>query len=169
LADQVRATASAGTVVPADAGLLSAVDRDFVTAVFQDGFAEVDMARFASRRADSSAVRDIARTTEAQQRKAVEELAAIVARLGVAPPAARETARREGQDALAGLSGRAFDRQYVLQQLAAETVRLASYERQAEQGGNAQLRAFARRHAPDTQRRLDALRLIDSDLAARGR
>jgi len=168
LADRIRATASAGTVVPADAGLLSAADRDFVAAAFQDGFAEVDTARLASRRAVSAAVRDIARTTEAQQRKVVEELGTITARLGVKPPTARNAAQREGQDALAGLSGRAFDRQYVLQQLAAETLRLAAYERQAQQGGNAQLRAFARRHAPDTQRRLDALRVIDSDLAARG-
>jgi putative membrane protein len=63
---------------------------------------------------------------------------------------------------MGGLSGTAFDRQYVTQQIAEHEVTLALLRGEARSGQDRDVRAFAERHVPVIERHLARLRELET-------
>jgi putative membrane protein len=95
-----------------------------------------------------------------------EELVAVASKKGVAPPTAPDPGRQAVSAMLAQLSGPAFDRQYIPQQLADHEAELTVLQGQMKYGQDADLRAFAERTAPEVERHIAMLRRLNTSRTA---
>ncbi|HEX8374236.1 MAG TPA: DUF4142 domain-containing protein [Geminicoccaceae bacterium] len=148
------------------ASSLSAVDRAFVAQAAYGSLAEAALGRLASTQAGSDSVREFGRMMVDTHGRINEELVAVASKKGVAPPTAPDPGRQAVSAMLAQLSGPAFDRQYVPQQLADHEAELAVLQGQMKYGQDADLRAFAQRTAPEVERHIAMLRRLNSSQTA---
>ena len=148
------------------ASSLSAVDRAFVAQAAYGSLAEAALGRLAATQAGSDSVRVFGRMMVDTHGRINEELVAVASKKGVAPPTAPDPGRQAVSAMLAQLSGPAFDRQYVPQQLADHEAELAVLQGQMKYGQDADLRAFAQRTAPEVERHIAMLRRLNSSQTA---
>jgi predicted outer membrane protein len=111
---------SAGFVIGASAGFaaeISSADRNFVNEAAAGGLAEVQDAQLAQQKSASSDVKQFAGTMITDHTQANTELKQIAHGKGITPPNAPTRAQQSAQEDLKKLSGGAFDRQYMKQQV----------------------------------------------------
>ena len=156
-ASKAPAATPPSTAAPAHAKALSAQDRKFVTTAGEAGAAEVEMARIAMDRADSSDVKGFASRMVSDHQKAGEELDKIASSKGVQLDDKMSAKDRAELDRLRKLQGTGFDREYVKSQLAAHKAAVALFEQESKSGKDGDLKQFAASTLPTLQ---DHLQLV---------
>ena len=159
----VAATAACSTPVglsrtTGEASSLSAVDRTFLSQAAYGSLGEATLGRLASVRAGSEDVREFGRMMITIHDSMNQELATLASQKGVLAPTSADPGRSAVAGMLEELSGPAFDRQYVAQQLADHQTSLTVFQGQQRLGSDPQLRAFAERYAPEVERHIEMLR-----------
>jgi putative membrane protein len=125
-------------------GAINNVDRQFICHAAIGESAGVVFARMAARRAASPAVRDYAQRMDYDHAKAHEEIASLArGEAGVLAPAGLDSERLVKRDALAGLSGPAFDSAYLRASVEEDTQLLELYQTEIKNGGSPTFRRFA--------------------------
>jgi putative membrane protein len=155
--------ASPGKSGAASTGL-SGSDRSFVATAAEAGTAEVAMAKVARERAASSAVSSFAARMIDDHGKANQELQKIATSKGLSPSDKLSASDRSAMKMLQGASGRAFDQKYVHLQLAAHEQAVALFEGEAENGQDADLKAFADSTLPILRSHLQHVRTLDASV-----
>jgi putative membrane protein len=154
LAQQVAATGNAAT------SQLNQTDRRFLNAAATGGLAEVDAARIAEEHATKDQVKQFARQMIADHGKANEELKALAAEEGAKPPAAPDAKQKAAANHLKTLSGAAFDRAYVRDEIKDHKTTIALFQKEAKSGQDAKLKAFAAQTLPTLQKHLQMAQQI---------
>jgi putative membrane protein len=148
---------------------LSSSDRKFMQEAAVGGLSEVAMARVAVERASSEAVRDYARKMIEDHTRANEELMQLASTKGVALPTAPDAKHQQMLTRLSGMSGAAFDREYVRNAgVKSHEKMLKLVQNHSRKGRDADARAFAAKMVPAVQMHLDMARQLSTGGAAGG-
>jgi putative membrane protein len=130
-------------------GPVAGAERAFVAEAAASGLAEVEAGRLVGTRTEDPALKSFADAIERAHRSSNEELQRIASAKGIDLPATPEGEPRERLNRLSGLSGGELRRGY-LHEFGVESHRSAIelFERQASEGQDPELRAFAERTLP---------------------
>lgn len=134
---------SSNAAPAAPAKTLSMQDRKFVETAGEAGAAEVEMAKVAMERADSSDVKSFASRMMSDHEKAGDDLEKIASSKGVNIDDHMSAKDRAELDRLHKLQGASFDREYVKSQLAAHKAAVALFDKQSKSGNDSELKQFA--------------------------
>jgi putative membrane protein len=154
LAQQVAATGDAAT------GQLNQPDRRFLDAASTGGLAEVAAARIAEEHASQDPVKVLARSLIIEHNKANDELTALAGQHGIAAPTEPGGKQKAAADRLKVLSGAAFDRAYVRDEIKDHKTMIALFQKEANSGQDPELKAFASQTLPSLQRHLQMAQKI---------
>lgn len=134
---------------------LSAADRKFINEAAEGGMAEVQLGQLALKRGSSDAVKQYAQQMIDEHTTVNNELMAIATQKGVTPPKAISGKHEKVRAKLSKLSGTSFDQAYMKEAgIKAHTQQAALFQRQAEQGQDPDLKAFAAKTLPAVQQHL---------------
>lgn len=145
-------------------GGLSSAEQKFVMTAAADGALEVELGRLASQRAASDDVRRFGARMLEDHSKAGDELRQLAASKGLRVPGGLDQKQRAVVSRLASLSGAAFDREYVKLMLKEHKQAVSLFQKQAGQGRDAQVRAFASRMLPALQTHLSMIQDISNEM-----
>jgi putative membrane protein len=149
-----RAAATPSAIPAAQDAGASKPDRKFVETATAAGIAEVEMAKVAQQRGGSTGLKAFADRMVADHGKANRELASIAAAKGIAVPDRISGKDQRALARLRTLRGEKFDTEYLKTQLAAHKRAVALFKREAEDGKDGELKAFASAALPTLQQHL---------------
>ena len=141
--------AAPGGMIPdrsadATAGPVAGADRSFVGEALTGGLAEAEAGKMAAEKATGPEVKAFGEQLEKDHSAANLKLAQIASSKGITPSEAVEGAHRVQLDDLARLSGEEFDRAFLERfGVAAHEESIRNFERQAKEGHDPDIRAFA--------------------------
>jgi putative membrane protein len=148
---------------------LSAADKQFMIQAAQGGMAEVQFARIANQKASSQTVRQYAQQMINDHTPANQELMSIAARKGVILPKTIGPQNQAIKRSLSQLSGTAFDRAYLRAAgVQSHTQQAALFQREAQQGRDPDVKAFAARVLPIVQGHLQMARADVNNVSGMG-
>lgn len=126
-------------------------DQSFMIDAARGGIAEVELGRLAAQRAASEPVRQFAQRMVAEHGAANQELMQLAQRKGLMLPQEMDAGHRAAMDRLAALSGPAFDEAYMAEMVKGHQNAAALFAREAQQGQDPDVRAFAMKALPRVQ------------------
>lgn len=136
-------------------------DRTFAAQAARDGAAEVALGRLAAAQAQSQAVKTFGQRMVDDHTRAGEELKAAARADGIELPA--EASPRSAADArLASLRGAEFDDAYVRHMVQAHDEAVELFRREARDGDQPNLRAFAGKTLPTLEEHLRMARALQA-------
>jgi len=132
---------------------LPAGDLRFVNDVAQDGMAEVKLGQYAADHGTAAAVKDFGQRMVRDHTKANDELMALAKNKGVTPPA--DLGRHQAVvDRMTKLSGDGFDKSYASHMVGDHVAAIAMFRREAQNGQDADVKAWAAKTLPTLQEHL---------------
>lgn len=144
---------------------LAPTDRAFARAVADDAQAEIAIATLAQQTTSSDIVRTFAEDMQQVYLDTAQELREISERKHEALPTVVSRDDQVALDRLSHLSGRAFDREFAENVIAAHREAIAAFRLYASTGGDPELRALADRHLPKLQKLLSAAQDVRNSAA----
>jgi putative membrane protein len=103
-------------------------------------------------------VRSFARKLAQDHARAEKELSQLFSRKGIPPEPELAGNLQNSLDRLAGLKGGQFDQAFKQQVIEDHQKAIALFEKQAEQGTDPELKAFAQKHLPHLREHIDIAR-----------
>ena len=129
---------------------LSGADKQFVMHAAEGGQAEVALAKLAQQKASNAEVKSFAERLERDHSQANDELKSLASQkqitLAEKPSAAAAKLEK--------LSGAAFDKAYITAMVSDHQKDVRAFERQAEHGADAEIKAFASKTLPTLKEHL---------------
>lgn len=157
-------TQSSPSANPQSQTQLSASDKQFITQAAQGGMAEVQMGQLALKQASSDAVRKYAQQMIDEHTKVNKELMSLATKKGVTPPTTIGPKYEAVRAKLSKLSGKNFDSAYMKEAgITAHSQQADLFQRQAGQGQDPDLKAFAAKTLPAVQMHLQMAREMTGD------
>jgi putative membrane protein len=139
---------------------LAAMDaQEFVDKAYTGGMFETQTSRMALHLSGNAAVRDFARQMIADHTKANADLKAIAEAADLKLPVTLDPERQDSLEALKS-AGDAFPGRYVAAQQKDHRAAIALFERYLAEGGNPQLKGFARQVLPTLKQHQAAIDAI---------
>jgi putative membrane protein len=135
-------------------------DRRFVQLALQDGLHEVHMGQMAMQHGQSDQVKQLGRRIMEDHTKANRELEAIVSRKGITAgtrPRPHKMSRRDMQN---------FDQAWLAMMINDHQKSIGAFQQQAQQGGDRDLRNFAKKTVPVLQRHLKMVQQAQQKLGS---
>jgi putative membrane protein len=164
--DQRGRTAAKG----ADAstpGTLAGPDRTFLTDAMEGNRAEVELAQLAQRKADSQAVRDLAKTIQQDHEQANQKLKSIAGKVDAADNAPNlKPEHKQLSDRLSKLDGAAFDQAYASEMVKDHQKDIAKYEKASRQLQQPELKSYATETLPNLKHHLEMARSAQSQVSS---
>lgn len=133
---------------------LSTTDTAFMTTAGRGGMAEVQLGQLAQRNGRSPAVKRFAARMIEDHGRANQEMMEMARRKQVTPPSGIGADQQQVYDRLAGLRGPAFDRAYAQAMVEDHQEDVRAYQAEAQDGTDADVKAFAARELPMLQEHL---------------
>jgi putative membrane protein len=126
-------------------------DGNFMIEAARGGIAEVELGRLAGQRAATEPVRQFGQRMVMDHGAANQELMQLAQSKGVTLPQEMDAAHRATMDQLMTRSGPAFDQAYMTEMIRDHQGAAALFTRQAREGQDAQVRAWAMKTLPTIQ------------------
>jgi putative membrane protein len=159
----VQLVADTPTAPPA--AKLSRADKEFIEEAASGGLTEVEVGKIMAQRSGHSGVRQFAEMLVKDHTQANEELRRIAASAGVSLPATPEAKHRAMIERLANEKGADLDRTFIRNFGVKEHEKdIRDFRKQADNGENPQLRAFAAKTLPKLQEHLAMAQKLESEL-----
>lgn len=152
--------ADSQTAVGAGSSVGSA-DSSFAREACQTGTAEVQIGKLAARNTRNREVRALARKLADDHARAEKELGQLFTRKGIPPEENLAEQFQSSLDHLAQLKGHEFDVAFKQQAIKDHEAAIQVFEKQAEQGTDPELKAFAQKHLPHLREHLSAAQRLD--------
>jgi len=130
------------------AGQMSAADRQFMMMAAKDGMKEVQMGQMAAKEGQSAEVKKMGSQIAADHTKANQQLMAIATKKGIKLPTDQKMDKMSKKD-MAN-----FDQAWLGMMINDHQKDIAVYQRQAQQGTDPELKAFAKKTTPVLQKHL---------------
>ena len=159
----MRAAQAAGMMSGMGSSHASATDRRFMTKLAQGSMAEVKLGRLALKKSHTASVRQVATTIVKDHTQANAALMQVAKREGVMLPKDTDPAHKAAYAKLSGLSGAAFDKAYITNQVNDhdDTVGLINHEQESTHNGP--LMAFLAETKPNIQMHTKMLHQIKAE------
>lgn len=141
-------TTAAMNAAPGAAGQMSDVDRQFVNMAAKDGMKEVHMGQMAAQQGQSPDVKKLGQMIAADHTKANQQLMALAAKKGIKPDT------RAVEHGMSKRDMKNFDQAWIGMMINDHQKDIAAYQRTAQQGGDPEVRAFAKKTLPVLQKHL---------------
>jgi putative membrane protein len=140
---------------------------DWLTREIQNGKAEVQFSELAVKQAEAVKVKLFAARMVKEHKKLGDKLDECARNLSLAVPAELNKDQAGTIDGLKRLSGAAFDRAYITRIVQDHEKAIKSFENEAKNGSNADLKKLANDALPHLQEHLKEARQIANDLNAK--
>lgn len=138
--------------------LLKSGDRNFVIEAASGGMAEVKLGQLAKERGQSDIVRMFAQHMIDDHTRLSNELQQLANRKNIALPAQPLHKHKTVEDALAKLTGAAFDKQYLREMVKDHETDVAAFQKQADTGKDGDLVNWVKQSLPTLKSHLDMAR-----------
>jgi putative membrane protein len=155
-----NANKSEGTGGQGTGMTLGSADRKFIMEAAMGGMAEVELGRLASERGSSETVKQFGQRMVDDHSRANGELTQLASSKGITLPTALDAKHQAAMAKMAALSGAAFDRAYSKDMVKDHNKDVALFQREASQGADADLKAFAQKTLPTLQEHLQMARSL---------
>ncbi len=126
----------------------------FLQAAARIDIAEIGAGKLAQQKSDNGAVRDFGSMLELDHSKHLTAVEDLAKSMGVSVPAEPAAADKREAEKLQGLTGRAFDQEFVQHMVEGHQAAIAQYEAEAK-AGNADTSALAQKTLPTLQHHLE--------------
>lgn len=123
-------------------------DQGFVRKAASSGMLEVQLGELASKQGARKEVQEFGQRMEADHTKVNDELKQIAAKKNLQVPDKMEDAHQKQVDRLAKLKGEEFDKAYMDLMVQEHKSDIDLFQRQAKNGKDPDLQAFAKKHLP---------------------
>ena len=144
---------------------LSASDKQFVTEAAQGGIAEVQLGQLALRRAASNEVKQFGQRMVRDHTQANNQLKQLAAQKGITLPKDMGDQNKAVMANLSKLSGANLDRAYANHMLQDHIKDVSLFQREAKEGQDQDLKAWAAKTLPTLQEHLRLVRSITGNTA----
>ena len=142
-------------------------DHKFAMEAAMGGMMEVELGRLAAQKGASDEVRQFGQRMVDDHTKANEELMRVVSSKGMTPPAALDAKHQMEVQKLSALSGEKFDKEYVKMMVKDHKKDVAAFEKEANGGTDAELKAFASSTLPTLREHLQMIQRINDKMSMR--
>ena len=153
---------AAANAKPGAAGQMSDVDRQFVNMAAKDGMKEVHMGQMAAQQGQSPEVKKLGQMIAADHTKANQQLMALAAKKGIKPDT------RATEHGMSKRDMKNFDQAWIGMMVNDHQKDIAAYQRAAQQGGDPEVRAFAKKTLPVLQKHLKAVQAAQKKMGSGG-
>ncbi len=133
---------------------LNTVDKQFLVTAAKTDMTEAHEGQMAESQASRADVKDFAKTLVDDHTASYTQLSALAAKTGVAIPKGINVAQNRTVVQLVHLKGDRFDRQFTSDEIAAYRQMLATFKREAQQGRDPDVKAYATKTIPTLQKEL---------------
>ncbi|HEY9875546.1 MAG TPA: DUF4142 domain-containing protein [Candidatus Obscuribacterales bacterium] len=143
---------------------LSALDRQFMIQAAQGGIGEVILGNLAAQRAVNNNVKQYGQMMVQDHTQANTELMQLAAQKGVTLPTDTDAKHKALRARLGQIPGRRMDRTYIREMIKDHAMTVALFQREARQGRDPDVRAFATRNLPTVQQHLQMARQMANNI-----
>lgn len=160
-------TQPGGSMTQPSQATLSDLDKEFMTQAAQGGMAEVKLGQLAAQRAVSKQVKQYAQDMIKEHTQANNELMTIAARKGVTLPTDVNAEQKALRTRLGQIPGQRFDQVYMSEAgVKSHAQQAALFRREAQQGQDPDVKAFAAKVLPTVEEHLQMARAMSSTAGA---
>jgi len=145
---------------------LSSGDKSFMQKAAEGGSAEVQLGQLAEQKASSQAVRDFGKRMVTDHTQAGDKLKGIADSKFVNVTSSLDAKDKALYDKLSGLSGAAFDREYMRAMVKDHKADVAEFQKEANSGRDQDVKSFASLTLPTLQDHLRQAEKVDSSVGA---
>jgi len=145
-------------------GQLSSKDYKFVSAATQGGNMEVTLGQIAVQKASEQSIREFGQRMVTDHTKANIELKELISQKGATLPDLSSKMDDMTRDHLNGLSGKDFDKAYIKQMVKDHKKDVKEFQKQADKGDDADLKAWVTKTLPILQEHLRLAENIETSL-----
>jgi len=161
-----RATNTGGATgsdvaIGSGSGAVAPADSSFAREACQAGAAEVELGKLAARKTRNREVRALARKISEDHARAEKELSQLFSSKDLPPEKELAADLQTSLDRLAGLTAREFDQAFKEQVIQDHQKAIELFEKQAQQGTDADLKAFAQKQLPHLREHLAAAQRLE--------
>jgi putative membrane protein len=139
-------------------------DKEFITEAMNDSMAEIALGTTASMKATLPETKSLADRMVSDHNKASEELRALAAKKGVAPPAEMEKAAKNEQDKLAKMTGKKVDKEYADRLIKDEEKDLKAFQKAAKDAKDPDVKSWAAKMIPTIEDHVKSAKQIESKI-----
>ncbi len=133
---------------------LNSQDKSFITDAAEGGLAEIELGRLAQEKAESPKVKDFGQNMIDDHGRASDQLKEIAQKLGVSVPDHVSATQFAEKTKLSAFSGSHFDKSYMENMVKDHRDDIAAFGKEANEGRNPQLKAFASKTLPTLEKHL---------------
>jgi len=126
-------------------------DNTFATTVAQNGMAEIALAKMAAQKSKNADVKNFAQRVVTDHTKVGDDLKKIAVTKKITMPTDVKPAQKETHDRFMTLSGAEFDREFMKLMAENHDKSVTSFQGEANNGSDADLKAFASKTLPTLQ------------------
>lgn len=148
--------------------MMNSADTTFAMKAAQGGMAEVQMGKLAAEKASNADVKAFGQQMVDDHTKANDDLKAVAAKKGMTLPSDIDAHDHATYGKLEKLSGNAFDRAYVKDMVLDHEKDVKEFQKEAKNGKDDDIKAFASRTQPVLQGHLDKIKSIQTNMRAGG-
>jgi putative membrane protein len=149
-------TATAALAAPAPA------DKAFAMTAAQSGLAEVQAGQMASQKATSGSVKQFGQKLVTDHSQANDQLQQIAQQENLTLPTQPNSTQQAQGQRLSGLSGAAFDKAFVLDEVQDHQQAIATFQREAKSGKDPALKDFAQKSLPMLRQHLQMAQSLNN-------
>ena len=152
--------ANSGSVTGSSSGTVGSEESAFAREACQAGVAGMEIGKLAARNTKNEAVRNFARRLVEDHTAAEKDLGAIFARKSLSAEPKLGEHYEQSITSLATLKGGEFDRAFKRHVIETHERAITSFEKQATEGDDPDLKAFAQKHLPHLRAHLEIARAL---------
>jgi putative membrane protein len=148
--------ALSSVLVLAQTGTAPKSDQDFLNMAAQTDMTEAHLGQLAANQAAGQEVKDFAQMLVTDHTNDYQQLGMLASKTGNTIPKGLDAQHDKMVAPFEKLKGAAFDRRFAREMVAGHTKAIAEYKREAQDGQNADIKAYASQTLPTLQKHLDA-------------
>jgi putative membrane protein len=153
---------------PAAANTISGADKDFILQAEKDGIQERVLGRMAQEQSQNDAVKDYGKMLVKDHNDALKSLVDLMNKNGMPQPKGLPEERSEAVKKLQGLSGAAFDKEFVNMMVMDHQKAINEFRHEAATAQNADVRDYAKDVLPTLEKHLKDAQDLQGKLGSKG-
>ena len=135
-------------------------DQDFVTLAAQTDMAEANLGQLAETNASSQGVKDLAQMLVTDHTSDYNQITTVATKAGLTVPKGLDKTHEKMSLMFQKLKGAAFDHRYVAEMVKGHEAAIAAYDKEARDGQNADLKAYAKNTLPTLEKHRTAAQAL---------
>jgi putative membrane protein len=163
-----REPAMPAAKAPGNTNTLTGADKDFVMQAEKDGIQERVLGRMAEEKSQNSDVKDYGKMLVKDHNNALQKLVDLMEKNGIPQPKGLPEERNDAVKKMQGLSGAAFDKEFVNMMVVDHEKAVDTFRHEAATAQNPDVRDYANKVLPTLEKHLKDARDLQGKLGKQG-